>query len=255
MAHLPVVPQLVIWRQVTNMANPLAQLNAINEAASLLGIFNWQMTNATYENPNGTKVSFHVIGDNGIPLEQYISGAINAFNLVTGASATDGNLGLFNTALSSVGLRENIMRKAVVNRVPFANYDQLVDLGIGGQRLNFRVMFVGTMYQTALHNFVQCLFANDQAGLGVLTHPFYGKIKNVLPWELGTSYAPDNLNCVSIEVSFMTSDITHLDPANVTTTIVGDISKYYIGIQNSILSIGGTIAGAKALSNNFAAVL
>jgi hypothetical protein len=108
---------------------------------------------------------------------------------------------------------------------------------------------------TALINFVQCVFQNDQAGLGILTHPFYGKIKNVLPIDIGTIYMPDSMNCVSMEVNFITSDITHLDPANISPSIVSTISKYYIGVQNSILSIGGSIAGARALSSNLAAVL
>lgn len=237
------------------MSNPLAQLNAINDAAYLAGLFNWQMNNATYTNPNGSKISFMVINNQGAPIEQFIQGAINGFNLVTGASAGDANLGLFNTSLSTLNLDEEFTRKFVLNRVPFANYDQPVDLGWGTQRQNFVVIFAGTMYQTALLNFIQVITNNDVAGLGTLLHPFYQTINNVLPINCRTRYKSDSLNCVICEITFLTSDLTHLNPLNITTSIVSTISKWYIGIQNSVSSIGGTIAAGRALSNNFGAFL
>jgi hypothetical protein len=139
--------------------------------------------------------------------------------------------------------------------VPFANYDQLVDLGWGTQRITFNAIFAGTMYQTAFRNVVQVITDNDVEGLGTLTHPFYQKIVNVLPIEIGNTYVSENLNCVLCEISFLTSDLTHLNPKNIQTSIVSSITKWYVGIENSILSIGGSISAAKALSSNFQAVL
>lgn len=238
------------------MANPIAILNEANELAYLAGIFNWQMLDGSYTNPNQTTVSFHVIDTSQAPIEQYISGAINTFNLIAGNSATDPNKGLFNTQLTSNALRENITRKYTLNRVPFANYDQPVDLGTGSQRISFSVLFVGTMYQTAMHNVVQSLFDNSSSGLGVLNHPFYGSIQNVLPIEFNIVYNYEMLNCVICEIIFLTSDITHLNPSSLQAqTLVSEISQWYIGIQNAILSIGGTISAAKSLSSNFAAIL
>lgn len=237
------------------MSNPLAQINTINEIASLAGLFNWQVNNASYTNPNGSTVSFMVLNTNGIPIEQYIQGAINAFNLISGPSALDPNIGLFNTSSSILSLRENFSRKYAINRVPFANHDQLVDLGWGAQRMSFHTIFAGTMYQTAFKNVIQSLTNNDVAGLGTLTHPIYQKIENVLPIDFGNTYVAESLNCVICEIIFLTSDITHLNPNNIQTNIVSTISKYYIGIQNSILSMGGTISAANALSSNFQAIL
>lgn len=237
------------------MANPLAQLNTINELADLSGLFGWQMNNASYTNPNGAKVSFMVLNDQGIPFEQYIEGAVNAFNLVSGPSLTDPNVGLFNTSSSILSLREGATRKYAINRIPFANYDQLVDLGWGSQRMTFNAIFAGTMYQTAFRNVIQVLTMNDISGLGKLTHPFYQKVMNVLPIEFGNTYVSEQLNCVVCEIVFLTSDLTHLNPNSIQTNIVGEISKWYIGIQNSILSIGGTISAAKALASNFQAVI
>lgn len=237
------------------MANGLAQLNELNELASLAGLFDWQMNNASYTNPNGNTVSFMVLSNNGVPLEQYIAGAVNAFNLLAGPSALDPNVGLFNTSSSIMSLRESFNRKYALNRIPFTNYDQIVDLGFGTQRMVFNVLFAGTMYQTAFINTIQAITNNEVSGLGKLMHPFYQEIKNVLPIELGNTYISESLNCVICELIFLTSDLTHLNPNSIKLNIVSEISKWYVGVQNSILSIGGTISAAKALSSGFQAII
>lgn len=232
--------------------SPLAIISAANQAAFELGIFNWQMQDASYTNPNGTKVSFHVIADYGIPAAQYIEGEINAFNLIAstagGIPGIDPNKLLFNTTLSATSLREGIRRKYVLNRVPFANYDQPVDLGIGSQSMNFHVVFSGTMYQSAMHNLVQCLFNNQKSGLGTLTHPFYGTVNNVLPISFEINYENSRLNCIVCDIEFLTSDISHLSPSNVNNTLLTEISTWAIAIENTILSLGGTISAVNALS-------
>lgn len=235
------------------MANPLSILNNANEIAYLAGLFNWQMSNASYINPDGTTISFHVLDNIQIPLEQYIQGIINTFNLVSGQfgfNPSDPNKQLFNTNLGITQIRENINRKYAIYRVPLANYDILVDQGIGGQTINFTVAFAGTMYQTALQNFVQCLFNNQTEGLGTLNHPFYNKIENVLPININNAYNFDQLNFILLQLTFLTSDISHLNPNSIKTNLASEIGTWYIGIQNAITSIAGTIAAAKTLNNN-----
>ncbi len=233
----------------------LASLSQINELAYLSGIFNWQMSNGSYVNPNGSITSFHVLDNVLVPIEQYIDGAISAYNLITGPSTTDSNRNLFNTNLIANGLHERIIRKYTLNRVPYANYDQPVDLGVGSQRIVFNVVFAGTMYLTALINLVQALFTNTKPGLGQLIHPFYGQIKNVLPIEFGITYNYESLNCAVCELVFLTSDITHLSASSLSLNTLSNISKWYIGIQNSILSIGGTISALNAIGSNVLATL
>jgi hypothetical protein len=232
------------------MATTLSTLNSINEIAYLTGIFNWQMNNASYTNPNDSTVSFMVVDTQQVPIEQYVNGAVNAFNLFTGGSSVDPNTFLFNTSLYAQGVRESIRRKYVLNRVPLANYDVPVDLGVGSQNITFNVVFAGTMYQSAMRNFVQALFNNETGGLGTLTHPFYQKIMNVLPISFDVSYTFDSLNCMICEVTFLTSDITHLDPGSINTTTTSEISQYFIGTQNAVTSIGGTISATRAIGNN-----
>ena len=237
------------------MANAISALNSINEIAYLSGIFNWQMNNASYTNPNNSTVSFMVVNNQQVPIEQYVQGAISAFNLFTGNNGTDPNVSLFNTSLYAQGIRESIKRKYVLNRVPFANYDVPVDLGVGSQNITFNVVFAGTMYQSAMRNFVQALFNNSVAGLGVLTHPFYQKIMNVLPVSFDINYTFDSLNCMICEVTFLTSDITHLDPGSINTTVISEISKYFIGTQNAVGSIGGSISATRAIGGNLIGAL
>lgn len=238
------------------MATALSLLNAANELAYLSGIFNWQMSDAKYITPdNKSTVSFHVVDALQVPAEQYIAGAVNAYDLVAGISSKDPNIRLFNTQMIAGGIRESISRKYTLNRVPFANYDQPVDLGVGSQKIVFNVLFAGTMYQTAMRNFVQYLFDNSVPGLGTLIHPFYDKILNVLPIEFNTIYNYESLNCVVCEVTFLTSDISHLDPTSIKTSISSQVSKYYIGIQNTITSLGGTISAASRLGTQFKASL
>lgn len=225
-------------------------LNDANQLAALAGLFNQQVENASYTNPSGITVSFHVLNKQQIPAERYIAGQINTYDLIAGASEKDGNIGLFNTDLFSQNIQEEITRKYVLNRVPYANYDVPVDLGTGSQKIVFTVIFTGTMYQTAWHNLISALFNNQVKGLGVLLHPFYGEIKNVLPVKVSNAFTYDKLNCVSHEITFLTSDISHLTSNINTTSTLAEIGKWYTGIQNSVTSINGTISAIGALTNN-----
>lgn len=234
--------------------NPIATLNTINEAAFLAGIFDWNVGQASYTNPDGSTVSFHVIKDFGAPIEQYIAGEVNTFNLVNNAlgnpaGISDPNIGLFNTQLTSTQLTETIQRKYTVNRIPYANYDQPVDLGMGGQEMNFTVLFAGTMYQTAMLNIIQCLFNNTIAGLGTLVHPFYQKVMRVLPVTFRMAYTYQSLNFVLCNITFVTSDLSHLNPSALKNNLAAEIGQWYIGIQNAILSMGGTVAALNSTIN------
>lgn len=241
----------------------LAALNSINEIAYEAGVFNWPMEDGSYTNPDGTTVSFHLVGIlNGAPIGQYIAGEVNSFNLINnatgniaGLSTTDSNKNLFNTSISANTLMEKYTRKYNLNKIPFANYDQPVDLGNGSQTIQFVVAFVGTQYQTALINCFQCLFNNAKPGLGTLNHIFYNKIKNVLPISMDNDYTYQKLNFVSSVLTFITSDISHMSPSTLSTTITAEISKWYIGIENAVLSLGGTVSALSSMGKNISSGL
>ena len=232
----------------------LAAINTLDTIAYLAGLFEWPVADGSYTNPDGSTVSFHVINNFGIPIAQYIAGEVNTFNLINGAlgnpaGITDPNKALFNTQSTATNLNETIQRKYTVNRIPFANYDQPVDLGVGGQEMEFTVVMSGTMYQTAMQNIVQCLFNNSKPGLGTLQHPFYTAIKKVLPISLKTSYIAKNMNFVLVTITFITSDLSHLNPSALKNSLSSEISTWFIGLSNAILSIGGTISAIKTLPN------
>lgn len=234
------------------MAAPLATLNTANQIAYLSGLFNWEMSDGKFTNALDKTVSFSIISKSQIPIEQFIQGEINTFELLTNGAFNGGdpNKFLFNTALSTTALREEITRKHARFRVPFANYDQLVSQGVGGQVIKFDLCFTGTMYQTAYHNFIQVIFNEKTSALGILDHPFYGKIQRVLPISLGNAYKADSLNTILCDVTFLTSDITHLY-GNIQTSLLSTISKWFIGLENAFNSLGATAAAAKALGGGF----
>lgn len=237
------------------MANLLSSLSTLDSVAGLLGIFDWEMTNGSFTNPNKTTVAFHVITGEKMPIEQFVAGAVNTYNLLTGGSKSVLNTGLFNTNLGAQEMNEDIVRKYAINKPPLCNFDQPVDLGMGGQDIVLRCIFSGTMYMTAFTNMIQCLFNNNASGLGVLNHPLYGKIKNVLPVRCRSNYSFQSLNCVIVELTFITADITHLSAGSVTTSTLAEITKWFTGTQNAITSIGGTIAAAKGITSDTVAVL
>lgn len=235
------------------MSSLTSGINTANTIAELAGLFNVQMVNGSYTNPNQQTVSFHIVTQNQVPIAEYLSGLINGFNFMNGAiggASIDPNEFLFNTALTATGLNETVMRKHTINRIPYANYDMPVDLGIGGQRINFNIAFTGTMYQTAFQNFIQALYSNSTPGLGTLTHPFYGTINNVLPLSITGAYESTKMNYILLTVPFQTSDINHLYPNTNINSILAEIGRYYIGIQNSVSSIGGIISGGQAIGSN-----
>lgn len=233
------------------MPSLLNALNTANEVAYLAGLFNWEMVDSKFTNADGTTVSFSVISKSPIPLAQFIQGEINTFELLTnGAFSKDPNKFLFNTFLTTKELRENLNVKYAINRIPYANYDQLVPLGTGGQRLSFDIVICGTMYLTGFSNIMQVLYTNTKGGLGVLQHPFYGTIKNVMPLEPTMAYRANSLNCIVMTLNFQTSDATHL-AKNLPVSILATISKWFIGTENALSSIQATIGGAKALNTFF----
>ena len=237
------------------MATIGSALSSIDTIGLDIGLFNWQMTNASFT-PSGsnTGVSFHVVTNSQVPIEQYVAGAVNTYNLIDGFfnGGDDPNTALFNTTLSGSGIDETILRKYTLNRVPYANYDQPVDLGVGSQRIVFRVILAGTQCSSAFQNIIQALFgkANGSGGIGTLVHPFYGTINNVLPIRLSDRYEYTSLNCVVCELEFLTSDLTHLTAGSLTTGILATIGKYFIGTQNAVMSLGGSIPAANAISGN-----
>lgn len=238
------------------MASELSLLNAINEIAYESGAFDWQMFDSSYTNPDGVNVSFTIVSNQTFPIERYLDGVINTYKLLTGGATIDGdaNSELFNTVLSTLALNGTVKRKYAVNKIPFANYDIIADQGVGGQRLTFKVIFTGTMYLTAYINFMQVLWVAKRNGLGILNHPFYGEINNVLPIEVNEVYEASKLNSIILDVVFLTSDITHL-VNNIPTTNLAEISKWFIGVENAITSISGTLLAGEALTNNLRAQL
>ena len=238
------------------MANVLTPLSSLNDLAQLAGLFNWQLQDGSYTNPNKVTTSFYIIDNLQAPIESFIAGEINTYNLVSGlinGNPTDPNKNLFNTNFDSDKIHEEIVRKYAYNRIPYANYDQPVDLGIGGQHITFNIIIFGTMYQTGFTNLIQSLFGNKKNGLGTLQHPVYGTVNNVLPIRVRNSYEYRSLNAVFCELTFLTSDINHIVANNTTSSLVATIGKYFIGTQNAVTSIGGTISAAQGISSNFIA--
>lgn len=232
-------------------------LNSANNLAELAGINNQQVDNATYINANGKKVSFHVLPLGGIPAGRYIQGAVNTYDLLKPKPKNDPtqpppdpNLNLYQTKLTAVGINESIERKVIKNKIPYTNYDQIVDLGISGQTIVINAMFYGIQYQQAYKNLINILFDNSISGLGILMHPFYGKIENVLPVKVGNSFVNENLNCLTLELTFLTTDIKHLFPTVLKESKLATIGKYYSGIQNAVTSTMGLISAVKSLINN-----
>lgn len=234
------------------MASALSFLNSVNEIAFLSGIFDWEMSDGKYTTPDKSlTVSFHIVTiGSSVPITQYIQGAINTFSL---SDVADPNQGLFNTQSATSQIRESIARKYAINRVPFSNADQLVDIGTGSQRMTFNVLFAGTMYQTAMRNFIQAIFNTSTAStgstLGTLQHPFYNTINNVLPIKFDTVYEHTSLNFVACEITFLTSDLTHLSPAQLSLSPAQIISSAYTGTQAALTAINTTITTLQSTSS------
>ena len=234
----------------------LVVLNQLNEAAYLAGLFDVQVSNGAWKQllTNGTTVSttyFHVLNPIPAPIGAYASGAINTYNLIAGKK-TD-NSGLFNTGVAMTALQETISRYYNANNVPYANYRQLGDVGINGMDIALSVVLSGTMYQTAYYNLIKVLFDNsgNYAALGTLTHPFYGDIKNVLPIECKVRYISGSLNCIMLDLLFLTQDINHITKSNFKLDLQQEIGAWFIGIEDGLLGIGGAIASLQSLLSNF----
>jgi hypothetical protein len=236
--------------------NILGKISTLNDIAELSGLLNWEINDAKFKNPDGSIVSFYVLNRVKYPIARYLNGGINAFNLVNGLffnkNQKDPNQTLFNTNLGVSMIKESCKRKYSIREVPYANYDQLVNLGMSGQLITFKVVFAGTQYLTAYLNVIQNLFGYSSSNndLGTLYHPFYNEIKGVLPLAWSNEFVYDTLNFVAVDITFRTSNILHLSPQSLNQGLREQIALAYIAIENSLLSIGAMVDALKGLSHN-----
>lgn len=233
--------------------------SSLSQIAYLAGVFNWQVSDASYT-PPGSKmpVSFHIVNNiTGTNLENYFQGAINTYNLISNTfsnknSNADPNLNLYNTKMQATSATHIFEKKLVINRIPYANRDQIVPMGCGGENITFNVIFAGTMYQTAFLNFIQAVLQDNlgSGSLGTLNHPFFGNISNVTASSGQYVFENARMQCIILNIVFRTSDLSHLKPNIVQTSTQQTINKYYTGVTTAVSSISSTITNLKTLKTN-----
>lgn len=250
--------------------NPIGITNKINTIAKYAGLLGCQVQESKYQNYNGNKISLYVLNplpnqyDIYSPLFNQAQGAIDAYKLVSnlinkGQLGQDPNQNLFGTFLAGIKVKEKLQRKFAINKVPYANYDQIIPMGTGGQQITMTVAYGGLDFEQGFLNIIQTLMQDSNLdtpkgnnklsrGLGILWHPFYGQINNVLPIEIDNVYSSERANFVIADITFVTQDSSHLIVGNSQRSMQEKIAYYF---QATEASIFGLITGATVIKNTF----
>ena len=234
------------------MADTLAVISQLDNAALLSGIFNVNLENAKFTNSAQKTTYFYVQNiSSSIPAANYIAGLIATYEMaksVTTSGISDvSNKNLFNTTVTTNRIAETFVRKGIRQPIPFQNYDIPINAGTGGQDLVFTVIFCGTQYMKAFYSAMEVLFDPTAQDLGTLVHPFYGTINNCLPRRVASVYESSKLNCVCFDLLIETSDIKHLtNNNNKAASVAADIAAAWILTQTAAF---GLTAAANNVQN------
>jgi hypothetical protein len=253
--------------------NPLSLVSRVNTLAKYAGLLGCQVQEAKYQNYNGNTVSLFILNKLpnkfGIdsPLFNNAESAIDAYKLVSSLinknqTNQDPNQNLFGTFCAGIKVKEKLQRKFAINKVPYANYDQIIPMGTGGQQITLTVAYGGLNFQQGFLNTVQTLMMENNLntpkgnnnlikGLGILQHPFYGEIKNVLPIEVDNVYTSERANFVLADITFITTDSSHLIAGNNKKSKQEEIAYWYQATQRSILGIIGAVDILKTVTRGF----
>lgn len=189
------------------MADLLNDQSNLLEVASILGLTNWQLNEGMY---NGC--SFHTLQPLSAAISQsaIVNGAatgIYAFNKLLGTNLLGDNpnsrTNLFLTTLALMNVNDELTRKFVRKRLPYANQDNIEDMGLSGESYTINALFFGMDYLTALDNFLNAVLNPPPKDENVLIHPVLGEISgDTYLVRMKRRYSSDAYQAVMLELQF-----------------------------------------------------
>jgi hypothetical protein len=253
------------------MANPLANQTITNsigyayEIAKILGLFNWQMGEGSY---NG--VNFHLVTSGILAnLNQYnplagtistISGLISRPNTIAGTLLETNEDLPYGTSTVSREIIEQGNKKYARHRIPNSQFNVLEDLGWDGEVIRCVGLIFGSSALRANNNIFNAMINSEAIPIVdryVLVHPIFGTIQNVLLTSYKRIHSSEKYKAIAYELVFETSQPIQAitKPPSVQSIIATAFSAIvgaYNGI-NSAINLGYTLfyAGKNFIDSAF----
>lgn len=217
--------------------------------ANALGLNNWQLIQAKY---NGC--SFYSLQSLSGSIMQSdiaksISNGIYATNKIFGGSSTDANASskLFMTTMALLNVNDNLNRKLVRKKLPYANQDNIEDMGLSGWSFSVNAIFIGTEYLQALNNFLAAVASPDPTVANQLVHPIYGLITgNTYLANIRLRYSSEARMAVALELTFEAEQGIAWIPAPLSAIQIGSMAL--LGVLSAISAVGNAVTITQAIA-------
>ncbi|MDK4605592.1 DNA circularization N-terminal domain-containing protein, partial [Kingella kingae] len=101
-----------------------------------------------------------------------------------------------------VNIEESDGKALVEHARAFANGTTLEDMGTTGRQVQIAAVFWGKGYHSRLNKLVETLM---QSGAGVLVHPVWGRLQNMVATSWHFRHEADNVDYATLDITFRES--------------------------------------------------
>lgn len=122
-----------------------------------------------------------------------------------------------------ININDSAERAVVEHLYPYLNGGDLEDMGLNPKQVQLQAIFNGNGYYTEVTRFLKMM---EQRGAGVLVHPIFGRMPNMLCTSYSIRHDAENINYCALDLTFKAA--TEAEPIFVfESPIVGKIDGLF----------------------------
>ena len=122
-----------------------------------------------------------------------------------------------------ININDSADRAVVEHLYPYLNGGDLEDMGLNPKQVQLQAIFNGNGYYTEVTRFIKMM---EQRGAGVLVHPIFGRMPNMLCTSYSIRHDAENINYCALDLTFR--EATEAEPIFVfEAPIVGKIDGLF----------------------------
>ncbi len=122
-----------------------------------------------------------------------------------------------------ININDSADRAVVEHLYPYLNGGDLEDMGLNPKQVQLQAIFNGNGYYTEVTRFLKMM---EQRGAGVLVHPIFGRMPNMLCTSYSIRHDAENINYCALDLTFKAA--TEAEPIFVfESPIVGKIDGLF----------------------------
>ncbi len=98
-----------------------------------------------------------------------------------------------------ININDSADRAVVEHLYPYLNGGDLEDMGLNPKQVQLQAIFNGNGYYTEVTRFIKMM---EQRGAGVLVHPIFGRMPNMLCTSYSIRHDAENINYCALDLTF-----------------------------------------------------